>query len=225
MVGRGFRIAPEKRDCLVLDFGGNVRTHGPVDQIQVQAGRKGPKKPAKPLVKTCPECDEFAPLGTRTCAACGYEWPESQRAHETRADDVQILGGEKASEWLDVDLVKVAAHTSRSSGMTTLRVDYVCGLRSYSEYVCLEHVGFARRKAEQWWRQIVGPGAVPRSIEGAVDFLREGLPKVAMIEVQPEGRYERVVGHVKADDWAPREYVERPADGYEGWDSLDEIPF
>ena len=33
MVGRGFRLAPGKADCLVLDFGGNVMRHGPVDDL------------------------------------------------------------------------------------------------------------------------------------------------------------------------------------------------
>ena len=35
MVGRGFRLAPGKQNCLVLDFGGNVLRHGPVDAIQI----------------------------------------------------------------------------------------------------------------------------------------------------------------------------------------------
>lgn len=207
MVGRGFRIALEKRDCLVLDFGGNVRTHGPVDQIRVEASRGKASKPKPAPVKTCPECDEFAPLGTSTCPACGYEWPESQRAHETRAGDESILGGEKASEWLAVDLVKVASHTSRSSGMTTLRADYVCGLRTYSEYVCLEHEGFARRKAEQWWKAIVGSGPVPRTVHHAVEFFREtGAPEVTTIEVKPDGKYERVVGHVLSESRKTRTF-------------------
>jgi len=34
MVGRGFRLAPGKDDCLVLDFGGNVVRHGPVDALR-----------------------------------------------------------------------------------------------------------------------------------------------------------------------------------------------
>lgn len=33
MCGRGFRVHPGKRDCLVLDFGENVERHGPVDLL------------------------------------------------------------------------------------------------------------------------------------------------------------------------------------------------
>jgi DNA repair protein RadD len=34
-----------------------------------------------------------------------------------------------------------------------VKVTYYCGLRSFSEYVCIEHEGFAQRKARQWWRE------------------------------------------------------------------------
>jgi DNA repair protein RadD len=37
------------------------------------------------------------------------------------------------------------------SGVPTLRVDYICGLRIISEYVCIEHSGYARTKAVNWW--------------------------------------------------------------------------
>ncbi|NLE59575.1 MAG: DNA helicase, partial [Planctomycetes bacterium] len=34
-VGRGFRLHPDKADCLVLDYGGNILRHGPVDAIRI----------------------------------------------------------------------------------------------------------------------------------------------------------------------------------------------
>lgn len=36
MVGRGFRLAPAKSDCLVLDYAGVITEHGPVDAHQGQ---------------------------------------------------------------------------------------------------------------------------------------------------------------------------------------------
>src|SRR5690606_23410685 len=36
MTGRGFRLFSGKQNCLVLDFGGNVLRHGPVDAIRIQ---------------------------------------------------------------------------------------------------------------------------------------------------------------------------------------------
>jgi len=36
MCGRGFRLHPGKSDCLVLDFGGNILRHGPVDALEIK---------------------------------------------------------------------------------------------------------------------------------------------------------------------------------------------
>jgi DNA repair protein RadD len=53
MVGRGFRLHSGKQNCLVLDFGGNVLRHGPVDQVKVAERDRGAgEAPAK----ECPEC-------------------------------------------------------------------------------------------------------------------------------------------------------------------------
>ena len=40
MVGRGSRLSPGKENCLVLDFAGNIETHGPIDLIAVTKKRK-----------------------------------------------------------------------------------------------------------------------------------------------------------------------------------------
>ena len=37
--GRGFRLHPGKKNCLVLDFGGNILRHGPVDAAPALARR------------------------------------------------------------------------------------------------------------------------------------------------------------------------------------------
>ena len=41
MVGRGFRLCEGKADCLILDFGGNVQRHGPINRIRVEKKSKG----------------------------------------------------------------------------------------------------------------------------------------------------------------------------------------
>ena len=54
MIGRGTRLSPGKRDCLVLDYGGNILRHGPIDQIKAPNG-KGTSSGETPA-KECPEC-------------------------------------------------------------------------------------------------------------------------------------------------------------------------
>src|SRR5262249_1397523 len=54
MVGRGFRLHPSKENCLVLDFGGNVLRHGPVDQMTIEEIPWHTNGPAP--AKECPQC-------------------------------------------------------------------------------------------------------------------------------------------------------------------------
>jgi hypothetical protein len=53
--------------------------------------------------------------------------------------------------WHDITKVGYAWH-SKEGKPDSLRVDYYSGLlRVASEWVCFEHTGYARQKAEQWW--------------------------------------------------------------------------
>ena len=62
IVGRGTRLAIGKENCLVLDFAGNVRRHGPVNAVKVAGdGKAGDKEGAVTVetvrAKTCPHCE------------------------------------------------------------------------------------------------------------------------------------------------------------------------
>ena len=48
MIGRGTRLHPGKEDCLVLDYGGNVLRHGPVDAARVPSQSSGEGKAPAP---------------------------------------------------------------------------------------------------------------------------------------------------------------------------------
>ena len=72
MVGRGFRLAPGKEDCLVLDFGGNVMRHGPVDDLQMR-DRNPNGRPAP--MKECPGCNTLVPTATREALSAGTRSP------------------------------------------------------------------------------------------------------------------------------------------------------
>jgi DNA repair protein RadD len=55
-----------------------------------------------------------------------------------------------------------------------MRVDYQLGLNLWqSEFICFEHTGFARQKAEMWWQQR-SPDPVPDSAEQAVALANAG---------------------------------------------------
>jgi DNA repair protein RadD len=70
--GRGFRLHPGKANCLILDYGGNVLRHGPVDDLRIKEPGKGTGvAPAK----KCPECLALIAAGYATCPQCGYAFP------------------------------------------------------------------------------------------------------------------------------------------------------
>ncbi len=74
MVGRGLRVHPQKKDCLVLDLAGCYARHGSVQHPIVRiAHEEADKNPVENKDKTCPECLEVIPLSEVTCPYCDRE--------------------------------------------------------------------------------------------------------------------------------------------------------
>jgi len=193
MVGRGLRLDPSKSDCLVLDFGGNVRRHGFIDQVEPpRKGKKG--APQEAPVKQCPRCSILQSIMTRFCQ-CGFEFEIAERESETIAHVGAILSTEIQPIDLKVDRVAYAKHTGKS-GVPTLRVDYYCGLRRVSEYVCIEHAGYARTKAINWWglRWNNQFESVPASVDDALLFTQE-LIEPDLITVSFATKYPEIKKH------------------------------
>lgn len=75
-LGRGLRLKSGKnKDCLVLDFAGNVQRHGPLAYVAPPSARKEEGSGVAPC-KECPECLEIVPASARVCPACGHEFPK-----------------------------------------------------------------------------------------------------------------------------------------------------
>ncbi len=156
MVGRGFRLAPGKSDCLVLDFGGNVMRHGPVDALKIQdpGEREGGKAPAK----ECPRCQAVIAAGFAACPHCGFQFPPPEREqHEREASSAGVLSGQVTTTEYPIREVFFAVHSKRGAppdAPKSLRVEYEVSMTHvHKEWVCFEHTGFARGKAEAWWKE------------------------------------------------------------------------
>lgn len=160
MVGRGFRLHPDKTNCLVLDFGQNIKRHGPVDRVN--PGDKKKNQDGEAVAKMCPECRSVVAGNASVCLDCGYAWPvrEFEAKHAGRADgDEPLSTGKPVVESLEVLGVTYRPHTKKDAPPghpKTLRVEYRTGVgQSVSEWVCVEHEegSFAHGKAQQWWRK------------------------------------------------------------------------
>lgn len=193
IMGRGMRTHEGKVDCLVLDYGGNVERHGPINRVAVDNSGKG----AAPM-KSCPECDLYVAAGTKTCPDCGhvfFDTVEREAKHAARASLAKPIDFTPVivkPEFFDCQGVRYGRHTKEGKP-DSLRVSYTCGMRSFSEWVCIEHTGFARRKAEQWWEKRSPGTRVPDSVDEALDRQHE-LPTPTQVIVKEEGKYDRIVG-------------------------------
>jgi len=148
IAGRGLRMAEGKKDCLFLDYGNNVLRHGPIDMITPRGtnGRKTGKAP----VKECPECHSLLHLSLRKCPDCGFEYPEQRPNHEKSAVSAELISTYKKPVEYMVNRVKYSKHTKKGK-VTSIRVDYYIGFfQIISEWVCIDHEGFAKRKAVEW---------------------------------------------------------------------------
>jgi DNA repair protein RadD len=201
MVGRGFRLHPGKQNCLVLDFGGNVLRHGPVDAIDVSPAESYGDGNAAPA-KKCPACHSVIAAGFSICPDCEFEFPAPQRKqHAAKASDAGILSGQVTDTEHEVRDIAWSVHQKRDApddAPKSMRVDYRLGLSHWqSEWICIEHDGYARDKAVAWWqRRTHDP--VPDSAERAVELAEAGAlchtEKIVVRSVAGE-RYDRIVGY------------------------------
>ena len=189
MVGRGTRLAPGKENCLVLDFAGNVRRHGPIDLVRPK--RPGEGGGGEAPTKLCPECDSIIALSATECPDCGYVFPAREVKIAPTAATLPVLSPKV--QWLPVHGVSYSRH-DKLGGLPSLKVTYSCGLKSYSEWVCIEHPGYARQKAAEWWRKRAPGCSVPLSVDEAI-LQSARLARPSEISVRPSGRYVEISGH------------------------------
>lgn len=195
MVGRGFRLHASKENTLVLDFAGNVLRHGPVDAIEVRDKQTAGGEGAVPT-KVCPICRSIEIAGVHLCSVCGFEFPKPEQPPIfPTASEAPILSTEpKPLTWWDVTEIQYHYHQRDDTSTPSLRVEYWEGFKRIAqEWICLEHTGFARTKAETWWKHRSSE-PVPETIDEALG-LTDDLAVPTRIATQPDGRWVRVVDY------------------------------
>ena len=214
--GRGFRLHPSKQNCLVLDFGGNVLRHGPVDALRLrQPGAASGEAPAK----ECPQCRSVIATGYAVCPDCGFEFPRQSSKHEPKASSAGILTGQVTETTYPVRAVRYYVHAKRGAppdAPRSMRVEYQLGWQRYqSEWICFEHDGFARQKADAWWRKRSSE-PVPETAEAAVALAEScalSVTRAIVVRSVAGEEFDRIVGYeldTPADACPEPEYV--PAD-------------
>lgn len=198
IIGRGLRIHPDKVDCLILDYGGNIERHGPICDLNINnAGEQRE-------TKICPECGEVLRKHIKQCTSCGYTWPCDPRPRDddgrqklvSDSSEKNILKNEP--RYMTVSQVAYSRHKKNGSP-DSMRVTYVGNVfldDPVSEWVCLEHSGYAGQKARSWMQQrLTDPMKCPDNVSEALDISSQ-LKVPGGILIKKEGRYDRIIRYI-----------------------------
>jgi DNA repair protein RadD len=77
-----------------------------------------------------------------------FEFVQKLRTSNSELEIVQ-KAQEKKERWVNVSSVSYAIHEKKNFP-DSLKVTYHCGISSFSEYVCLNHTGYAKHVATNW---------------------------------------------------------------------------
>jgi DNA repair protein RadD len=200
MVGRGTRcvgadinasIANGKADCLVLDFAGNVRRHGPVDAVNVKRPGKGT---GEAPIKECPTCHSIILAGARECPDCGHVFERDVERNIVASAAVAPILSRGAPSFVAVTSRTFYRH-DKPGGIPSVRVEYLCGAAGHREWICPEHDGQARKRFERFWREHGGAEPFPATVGETLDRAKAGeLREVAEVRIRPSGKFWEVCG-------------------------------
>jgi len=156
MLGRGTRPSPGKNDCLCLDFAGNTRRLGPINDPKI------PRKPGKGggdvPVRICDGCGTYNHAAARQCICCGIEFPFETKLFETASSDALLAGDAPMIEWIDVGRVIYNLHEKKNKegvlmSPPMIRASYFAGFSRFEKFIGLEHPpGRFLHDSKEWWR-------------------------------------------------------------------------
>lgn len=194
--GRGLRINPEKEDCIVLDFAGNISVHGPITKVRPPK-KKGEKAGEAP-VKVCEKCHEIVHLSAKVCPACGEPFPPPQK-EKTRLHQDDIMGLDRVQK-LYVKEWKWRKYTSQRTGKTMLKVTYYGSLSAIpvQQYFTIYHEGqagdIARMKLfDLLTKSGVGYDLLAQDATNIARIANTGNPPV-YVEFEKNGKFFNVKG-------------------------------
>lgn len=183
MLGRGTRPSPDtaKENCLCLDFAQNTPRLGPIND-PVLPRRKGSSTGGVAPIRICDQCGTYNHASATRCYVCGEEFPHQIHIQASAGTDELVRRDEPRIEQFRVD--RVLYNKFHSNSYNILRVNYVCGIRSFSEVVCLEHPGRAGGMAVQWWKKRMGSDVAPPTVDEALLWVsRLAVPNTVWVDV------------------------------------------
>lgn len=173
-----------KHNCLVLDFAGNTRRLGPInDPVRPKKRVKG-STPGVAPIKICPACGVYNHASATHCSnpACGQIF-ERQSKLTNEASQAELIRSD-APVYHELPIQRILYTKIQLKGKPPMmKVSYFCGLDHVKEVICFEHTGsFARTQARRWWRAR-NSSEPPETVDMALkmqEYLRE--PKAIKVQ-------------------------------------------
>ena len=177
-----------KLNCIVLDFAGNTNRLGPINDPRIP--RKKGKGTGEVPVKLCPHCGAYNHTVARYCCDCGKEFIFRVKIKPTASTEDIIAVPDSKIELLKVNSVSRKIHNKIGS-KPSLQVQYLCGMKLYSSYLCFEHTGLAKHRAHEWFRQH-SSGEIPKTTREAYNRFSE-CRVAKQIKVDSTGKYPQIM--------------------------------
>lgn len=191
MLGRGVRIAPDKKNCLVLDYAKNSIRLGPINDPVIPR-KKGEGQGETPI-KLCEHCGEFNHIKVKTCINCNTEFSFEIKITKTSATQELIKSDLPIIEWFDVEKATYQKG-QKLNKPPHLKVTYYSGLRSFTEWLFPQYPGgLPRHNFHKWWKlrhQTILPPATVDEVLAVSNELR--LPKRINVWLN-KGKYTEIV--------------------------------
>jgi DNA repair protein RadD len=203
MLGRAMRRFDGKSEALILDYGGNIARHGPITDVRVKAKFRIEGGGLAPF-KVCPQCSAENAASSRACIHCDFEFPPPEKKANATASPLNPMEAPAAARPVTVKVGSVECmrwlkKNAEPGKPPTLRMRFLTedGLEILSEYLCLEHDGFVRHKAEKMWNAFFrwscpepGPDAVANGVKA---WELGAMRNVRSVTYKMEGKWPRLV--------------------------------
>lgn len=156
-------MAGGKQNCLVLDFAGNTRRLGPVNDPVIPKP-KGQGAPGDAPVWICPEdaggCGAYNHASAPECIVCGFLHEFATKLNRTAGNQEIMRSDVPQVEVFNVTRVVYKAYETKATGRRMIQVAYYCeGLRTFYEFVTVEpkagsdKLDYPAKKGRDWFRQ------------------------------------------------------------------------
>ena len=216
MSGRGMRIKSpgHYKDCLVLDFAGNIERHGAITKIipprRTISRKKKPQQELGEMFKQCPNCGKVIMSRARICAHCGHIFTQLKdlNTEQDIMGSSEIMGvHEEEQEAPAPNVTRMKVHKwfwkvtyTKQDHIGMLRADFYDDDPMHGPkclYLKLLHAGPEAEKAYRSLKQLLQGVMIPpleeinnaRSLHLLANTINENYKPPAWIEYRESGKF------------------------------------